>query len=231
MKKSTLCLSIMILFIGIIVWTHQHSRSVFKLKHPSKVIVLDVGHGGSDPGKVNASGVREKDINLQIALYLKDYLIAQDYTVYITRDTDCDLSEPGTTNKKVSDLNHRIQFFSEKNADYVVSIHQNSFPDASSHGAQVFYYKDSTEGKMFAEILQDTLLSFDSTNHRKAKANDSYFLFKKSSVPTIIVECGFLSNPEEAANLCDSNYQKNLAASICLGICQYTNNVEMRNAQ
>lgn len=186
-----------------------------------KVIVIDVGHGGSDPGKVSADGIKEKDINLQIALYLKDYLIAQDYTVYMTRETDCGLYDDHAKNKKNSDLNNRIQFFKDKNAYCVVSIHQNSYPDTVPHGAQTFYFEGSEEGKSFAESVQHSLLQFDNTNTRQAKSSSSYYLLKHSQVPAIIVECGFLSNPEETAKLTDANYQKQLAYSICLGVCKY----------
>lgn len=185
------------------------------------VIVIDVGHGGNDPGKVSLDGTREKDINLQIASYLKDYLIAQDFTVYLTRENDCGLYDENVSNKKTSDLNNRIQFFKDKEASYVVSIHQNSYPDASQHGAQTFYYSNSTEGKSFAESIQNAVLKVDETNTRLAKSNDSYYLLKNSSIPVVIVECGFLSNPEETAKLKDEYYQKELAYAISLGICQY----------
>ena len=186
-----------------------------------KVIVIDVGHGGTDPGKVSTNGVKEKDVNLQIALYLKDYLIAQDYTVYLTRETDCGLYDDTVSKKKVSDLNNRIQFFKDKKADYVVSIHQNSYPDTIQHGAQTFYFTGSDEGKAFGETVQESLLEFDDTNTRQAKNSSSYYLLKHSPAPSIIVECGFLSNPEETMKLTDSNYQKELAYAICLGISRY----------
>lgn len=198
--------------------------NVFTSIRKSTVIVIDVGHGGSDPGKVSTSGVQEKDVNLQIALYLKDYLIAQDYTVYLTRETDCGLYDENVKNKKTSDLNNRIRFFKEKNADLVVSIHQNSFPNENQHGAQTFYFTGSNQGKAFAETVQNALLKFDDSNTRLAKSSDSYYLLKHSPIPAIIIECGFLSNPEETAKLTDSNYQKQLAYTISLGICSYAGN-------
>lgn len=184
-------------------------------------IVIDVGHGGTDPGKVSTNGTREKDINLKIALFLRDYLIAENYTVFLTRETDCGLYDESASNKKVSDLNNRIQFFKAKNADYVISIHQNSFPDASAHGAQTFYFTGSVEGKAFAESIQESLLKTDDTNTRLAKSSNSYYLLKHSTVPSIIVECGFLSNPAETAKLTDENYQKKIANAITLGINNY----------
>lgn len=200
---------------------HNYGYQVFSSIKKKTTIVVDVGHGGSDPGKVSTDGIKEKDINLQIALYLKDYLIAENYTVYLTRETDCGLYDESVSNKKTSDLNNRIQFFNEKKADYVVSIHQNSYPDPAPHGAQTFYFTGSSDGEAFAKAVQDSLLKMDSSNTRQIKSSDSYFLLKHSSVPSIIVECGFLSNPEETAKLTDSNYQKKIADAICQGICNY----------
>ncbi len=184
-------------------------------------IVIDVGHGGSDPGKVSATGIEEKNVNLQIALYLKDYLIARDFQVYLTRETDCGLYDENVSNKKTSDLNNRLQFIQEKHADCMISIHQNSYPDATQHGAQTFYYVGSEKGKQLADSIQNSLLKIDETNKRQIKSSDSYYILKHSSVPAVIVECGFLSNPEESARLMDSNYQKEIANSISMGICDY----------
>lgn len=220
-KNHMLLLSFILCLIALFTLYRVSGLPVFSNNRSEKVIVIDVGHGGSDPGKVSTDGIKEKDVNLQIALYLKDYLIAQDYTVYLTRETDCGLYDDNVKNKKSSDLNNRIQFFKEKNAYCVVSIHQNSYPDTLQHGAQTFYYEGSSEGKAFAETVQNFLLKLDDTNTRQVKSSSSYYLLKHSPVPSIIVECGFLSNPEETAKLTDSNYQKQLAYAICLGICSY----------
>ena len=185
-----------------------------------------MGHGGTDPGKVSTDGIKEKDINLEIAGYLKDYLIAQDYTVYLTRSTDCGLYNENASNKKSSDLRNRVQFFQEKNAYLVVSLHQNSYSDSFQHGAQTFYHSSGTSSKQLAEIIQASLLNIDNTNTRTAKSSDSYYILKNSSMPAVIVECGFLSNPEETAKLTDPNYQKKLAYAISLGICEYDNTAD-----
>lgn len=221
-KNHMLPICLLLCFIALLSLYNHYGRQVLSTTKNKTVIVIDVGHGGSDPGKVSTSGIKEKDVNLQIALYLKDYLIAQDYTVYLTRETDCGLYDDNVSNKKTSDLNNRIQFFKEKNASCVVSIHQNSYPDTIQHGAQTFYYAGSGEGKAFAESVQASLLKMDDTNTRLAKSNDSYYLLKHSNVPSIIIECGFLSNPEETAKLTDPNYQKQIAYAICIGICSYT---------
>lgn len=200
---------------------NRYGLPAFSSTRSGKIIVIDVGHGGSDPGKVSATGVEEKNVNLQIAMYLKEYLTAQDYTVYLTRETDCGLYDEHVSKKKTSDLNNRIQFFKEKNADFIVSIHQNSYPDTIQHGAQTFYFTGSETGKAFAETVQESLLQFDETNTRQAKASSTYYLLKHSSAPAVIIECGFLSNPDETMKLTDPNYQKELAYAIGMGICRY----------
>ena len=200
---------------------NHYGLPAFSSTRSGKIIVIDVGHGGSDPGKVSATGVEEKNVNLQIAMYLKEYLTAQDYTVYLTRETDCGLYDEHVSKKKTSDLNNRIQFFKEKNADFIVSIHQNSYPDTIQHGAQTFYFTGSETGKAFAETVQESLLQFDETNTRQAKASSTYYLLKHSSAPAVIIECGFLSNPDETMKLTDPNYQKELAYAIGMGICRY----------
>lgn len=222
MKKKILLLSsILLISITLLSIYQTYGFPLTSLMKKKNIIVIDVGHGGSDPGKVSADGTQEKDINLQIASYLRDYLIAQDYIVYLTRETDCGLYDENVSNKKTSDLNNRVRFFKEKEADYVVSIHQNSYPDTVQHGAQTFFYTSSADSEEFAKCIQSSLLSFDSSNSRQAKSSDSYFLLKHSVVPSVIIECGFLSNPEETAKLKDPNYQKQLAYHIALGICNY----------
>lgn len=182
---------------------------------------LQPAHGGSDPGKVGIQGIKEKDVNLAIARYLKDYLIAEDYTVYMTRETDQGLYDESVSNKKKSDLSNRIQFLQKKNASCMISIHQNSYPDTIQHGAQTFYYEGRDEDKNFAQYVQDSLLAFDPSNTRQIKSNTSYYILKNAQVPSILIECGFLSNPEETANLTDPNYQKQIAYAIAIGTCRY----------
>lgn len=187
-------------------------------------IVIDSGHGGIDPGKIAADGTLEKDLNLSIALKLQKYLEAADINVVMTRTTDEGLYDPGASNKKVQDMKNRIALMEECDADLAVSLHQNSYSDSAIHGAQVFYYTTSTASKALAETLQSILISdLDPENHRQAKANDSYYLLKKTTCPTVIVECGFLSNPAEAAKLKSDSYQEELAWILHLGILQYVN--------
>ena len=181
-------------------------------------VVLDPGHGGRDPGKVGAQGEQEKDINLAISLKVKERLEKDGMEVVMTREKDVMLADEDASNKKLQDLNNRISIINERQPAVAVSIHQNSYSDASVKGAQVFYFTHSDKGKQAAEAMQKELLEFDQENTRKIKANDTYYLLKKTEVPTVIVECGFLSCPEEAALLTDEAYQKKLAEAIAKGI-------------
>ena len=191
-----------------------------------KLVIIDPGHGGDDPGKIGVNDVLEKDINLQIAKKLGAFLTGNGYTVIFTRTSDCMLGDSASGNKKTADLNARIEIMDTKQADFAISIHQNSYPDSSIHGAQCFYYTQSEEGKCLAEKLQSALIKIaDPENTRQAKANDSYYILKNSSCPTVIVECGFLSNPEEAALLSTEDYQNKVALSIATGITAYLNSL------
>lgn len=182
------------------------------------LVVLDPGHGGRDPGKVGGQGEQEKDINLAISLKVKERLEKDGMEVVMTREKDVMLADEDASNKKLEDLNNRISIINERQPAVAVSIHQNSYSDASVKGAQVFYFTHSDKGKQAAEAMQKELLEFDQENTRKIKANDTYYLLKKTEVPTVIVECGFLSCPEEAALLTDEAYQKKLAEAIAKGI-------------
>lgn len=186
------------------------------------VVVLDAGHGGDDPGKVGINGVNEKDVNLQIANQVKMFLEANDVEVIMTRESDAGLYDADASNKKVQDMKRRIAMIGEAAPALTVSIHQNSYPEEYVHGAQVFYYTGSTQGQLLAENIQKQLTErADPENRRQIKANDSYYLLKKTEVPIVIVECGFLSNQAEAEKLCTPEYQQRVAWAIHMGILQY----------
>lgn len=190
-----------------------------------RMIVIDPGHGGKDPGKVGVNGQLEKDINLQIGLKLKEALLAEGYEVVLTREEDRHLGE-GEKFRKTADLNMRCNIINEateKNQNTImISIHQNSFGNQKVKGAQCFYYHTSEESKTLAEKLQQKLNSqVNKEKEKKTKSNNSYYMLINSHCPGVIIECGFLSNPEEEANLTDSTYQENLAKTIVEGIEEY----------
>lgn len=187
-------------------------------------VVVDAGHGGRDPGKIGINGALEKDINLKIALMLKQFLEADDIRVVLTRDSDAGLYDEDASNKKVQDMKRRVGLIEEIKPVLTVSIHQNSYPEEYVRGSQVFYYTHSTEGKKLAELVQEQLTEWGNyRNTRQAKANDSYYLLKKTGTPIVIVECGFLSNAAEAEALCTESCQEKLAWKIHMGIMQYLN--------
>ena len=188
------------------------------------VVVIDSGHGGDDPGKIGVDGVQEKDLNLKMALALRDLLEQQDVAVLMTREDAGGLYDERTSNKKVQDMRRRCELINKEKPACVVSIHQNSYHEESIHGAQVFYYKTSKESEDLAKILQKELVRVaEPANHRQAKANDTYYLLKKTEAPTVIVECGFLSNWEECAKLRNEDYQAKLVWAIQMGILKYLN--------
>lgn len=169
-------------------------------------------------------GSLEKDINLQIALKLQKFLELQDVNVILTRDSDMGLYDENASNKKVQDMKNRVALIEESRPDLVISIHQNSYHEEYVHGAQVFYYAGSEKSKGLAERIQQVMaLELDRDNARQAKANDSYYLLKKTSAPIVIVECGFLSNYEEAQKLSSDLYQEKVAWAIHLAVMQCLN--------
>lgn len=186
-------------------------------------VVIDAGHGGSDPGKVGINNQLEKEINLKVAEILKDFLQAEGIEVVMTRENDNGLYDENASNKKVQDMKRRLEIIEKAEPEIVVSIHQNSYHEEYVKGAQVFYYATSENSKQLAEVIQEQLRSLDPDNHRQAKGNDSYFLLKKTSKPIVIVECGFLSNREEAEKLSSSLYQEKMAWNIHMGIMKYLN--------
>lgn len=201
-------------------------------KNTKYTIVVDSGHGGIDPGKVSADGAYEKDINLAIALKLRDELQKRDCQVIMTRESDEGLYDPSASNKKMSDMKKRIEIMNDSNPDVIISIHQNSFSDTISKGAQVFYQSTSETGKALAESLQNIWKTkLDPENNRQCKANNDYYLLQHSDATMVIVECGFMSNPSEAAKLQTEEYQSEIAAVLADGVIEYLEKQDGKEAQ
>ena len=139
-----------------------------------KTIVIDPGHGGNDPGKVGINQALEKDVNLEIALKLKKYLEQQDIHVVMTRQEDKGLYEETDTNKKVKDMKQRLSIMEQSKPALVVSVHQNSYPEESISGVQVFYYRDSLEGKKAAQLMQEQMIeTLQPVKKREATENST----------------------------------------------------------
>lgn len=192
------------------------------------IVVIDAGHGGEDSGAV-ANSLLEKDINLDIALKLRDMLKASGITVKMIRESDISIydTSSGTVHeKKVSDLKNRVEIVNENKNNILVSIHQNKFEESQYSGAQMFYSTNNEKSQILAESIRQSvtgLIQQDNKRELKEGGKDIYLL-DKATVPSVIVECGFLSNPDEAKNLSDENYRNKMAFAIYCGILEYKNN-------
>lgn len=194
----------------------EEMETIGEAQKSDRIVVLDAGHGGTDSGKVGINGVKEKDINLTITNSVKKILEKENIQVIMTRETDEQLAQ-----SKVEDLKYRVKIMNEASPVLAISIHQNSYHEENVFGAQVFYYQTSTEGEKAAGIIQDALQKVNPDNTKKIKANNTYYILKKTEVPTVIVECGFLSNYKEAQKLVTEDYQKSVAEAVAEGILSY----------
>lgn len=220
MRKKIELILVMLTLAGLVMVSKKLEKYVNsdKVEKKEYTVVLDAGHGSSDSGKVGINGVLEKDINLSISKETKKYLEKKGIRVVMTRDKDESLAEGENGNRKVQDMKARVKRINDTKPNLAVSIHQNSYHEESIHGAQVFYYEHSESGEKDARILQEALLAVDPDNTRQVKANTTYYLLKRTEVPILIVECGFLSNQEEAEKLASEDYQKEIAKAIANGI-------------
>lgn len=222
LRGLILLLLLFAFLLGVKSTSNLPTRTAESTKITRVQVVIDPGHGGEDPGKVGRNGAREKDINLAIAQKLQKYLEANDCEVILTRQGDAVEDAPQGGSKKISDLNRRIHIMEEIHPTLAVSIHQNSYPRESVHGAQVFYYKGSEEGQSLALSLQTSLRQrVDPENRRTIKDNTDYYLLKNSPVTCVIAECGFLSNDAECRALSEEAYQDRIAWALMMGILQY----------
>ena len=183
-----------------------------------KCIYLDPGHGGVDPGAIYG-GVKEEDINLSIALKLKEELESIGATIYLTRDGDYDLSNNAVERKK-NDLYKRTKLINNSGCDMYLSLHLNATSSSSWHGAQVFYDDINPSNIELAKILQNELKK-DLKTTRKYKEIKNGYIYRRVKIPGVLVEMGFLSNPYEREKLKTDNYQRLVAKSIKKGIVIY----------
>lgn len=220
MKKLIGLIIVCITFVTIFGVVHKEVKAEGGTCLEGKVIIVDPGHGGFDPGKPGITGLDEKDLNLKIALLLRDYLENAGAVVVMTRTTDDDVDGMDGVKHKSKDMVERKKL--SQGGDILVSIHQNSFTQPSVHGAQVFYNSKSEAGKALAKSIQKSIKEVaDPTNKREAKSNTNYYVLKATELPAVIVECGFLTNLEEEKKLNSEAYQNHLALSIYMGIVEY----------
>jgi len=189
-------------------------------------IILDAGHGGIDGGCVSYNGVSEKGINLNIMRNLKSLLEAYGYEVVVTRDSDKSIHDEdvqGLSNQKKSDMKNRLEIFNSKENAIALSIHQNQYSDSKYSGAQMFYSETNPDSVNLALCLQQAFVdNIQPDNKREVKlTGDDLYLIYYAKVPSVMIECGFLSNPEEADLLLTESYQKKVAFTIFKGINDY----------
>lgn len=189
-------------------------------------IIIDAGHGGVDSGAVGINNVLEKDINLQIALKLKDLFEISGFNTKMTRNLDESIHNRDSDtirSKKISDLKNRLDIVNKDPNNLLISIHQNKFEDNKYKGAQIFYSKNNPLSRELAQSMQASFAGLlQKDNKREIKPSPkNVFLLNRSNVPSIIVECGFLSNSDDVKNLLDADYQKKIAFTIFCGFLDY----------
>lgn len=204
-------------------FSEKDSWKSWNLPLSGKVILIDPGHGGPDGGAGDKEAL-EKDIALDVSMKLKDYLQEQGALIIMTREEDKDLADKDTrgySRRKVEDLKKRLEMINKKNVDFYVSVHLNSIPSPRWSGAQTFYAPQFEENKRAAKFIQDELKINLGNTKREAKPINHVYILKNAKNPGVLVEIGFLSNPEERKRLKDNDYQDMIAASIYNGIMRY----------
>lgn len=225
--KKSLIIFMIIIFtaIGLIYFNNIHKAEATSNNVFRNVIVIDAGHGLPDGG-ASENGVTESGINLAIATKLNDALSDLGYEVIMTREdenniADSDKQSPISTMKQ-SDLNNRVKIINNSNADICISIHLNKYESSKYWGWQCFYSENSENGKRLAEAIQESIGDFvERENSRQALKISNIKIVDKTNIPVVIVECGFISNVDEARLLQDDEYQDKLVEGICAGIQKY----------
>ena len=219
-KKHCAILLVVIIVICVVVGVCYAVRATSSPK-AQYTIVIDAGHGGKDGGAVGkTSGVTESELNLQYSLLLKKICQEYGFRVILTRSDMNGLYSPFASNKKKSEMEKRRQIIESAKADIVVSIHMNSFSSSQSRGSQVFYAEDSSQGQKLAQSVQDSLHKNLDYAQKTAKVGD-YFVLNCTNTPSILIECGFLSNPEEELLLQEKDYQNKFCYDVLCGILLY----------
>lgn len=233
LHKKTVVRSILLICLcfagGLFLHQKDHNTAILTSStqnFTSKVIVLDAGHGGEDGGAVSPDGVEESHINLEVAKRIQDLLCFTGQQVVMTRTEDISLDHGEATmrKRKAADLKQRVAIVNGIENSVLLSIHQNSLPASPiTHGAQVFW-NTQPRAQELAQAVQDTLnlcINFGNEKHTK-QIPSTVYLMKHSAVPAILVECGFLSNPQETIQLQDTAHQQTLALSIVAGFLCWT---------
>lgn len=226
-KKIRLTILMIFVFVFGVAILHDKKESVPTVSLPvsGKTIVIDAGHGKPDEGAQSSRGTTEAETNLKIALKLQNLLEQSGSSVILTRSDEnaiYDLDAKTLKEKKISDIHNRVKIGNESSADIFVSIHLNKIPQQQYDGWQTFYNAESQDGQKLAVAIQNNLNNaIQKENNRVAKSIENIYIIKHVEIPITIVECGFLSNPEEEQKLLEDEYQDRLAWGIYNGIVDY----------
>ena len=226
-KQLYILLSIIIIAIILLIMLFRN-KSIPTMNTPisNKKIGIDPGHGGIDPGAVSRTGVKEAEINLKIALKLKEIIKTNGGSVIITRE-----KENALLDNKREDLEQRREIIERELCDIFITIHLNSFKDSRYYGAQVFYKKDSQESMILADCIQEELrILLDENNTRVPQERDDVYLLRELDIPAVLVECGFLSNEWEEKLLQSDKYQEKIALGIYNGIIKFLEEMGKRQS-
>ena len=183
-----------------------------------KVIYIDPGHGGVDPGAMSTKFL-EKDMNLLLSQELEKKLVSKGAVVYMTRDGDYDLAS-STINRKRNDLYNRVKLINNSNCDMYISVHLNASPSSRWNGIQVFYSNILKENKVLGEFITNSLKE-NMSNVRDLKKENGYYMYSKIKVPGILLEAGFISNSNDNYKMRQEEYRSKLLNNVVDGICRY----------
>lgn len=194
------------------------------------VIVLDAGHGGLDSGAVGKAGTLEKDVNLSVVLTLREMFQMSGFEVVLTRDKDISIYDDGVVgirNQKLNDMDNRLKIIQSYPDSIFLCVHQNNFTDPQYFGGQMFYNNNHPDNRTLAQIMQNRFAQLQPGNDREIKlSGKELFLLNTNKNPSLMIECGFLSNPEEEQNLATWEYQQKVAFTIYSGVMEYLDTVE-----
>jgi N-acetylmuramoyl-L-alanine amidase len=223
-------IALAVIFVSILfpmIYSNQETKNlIIQVSAKEKpVIIIDAGHGGEDCGAIGVSGVFEKDLNLQISQKLSEYAKSAGYVVIQTREDDRLLYKDEENIKgfrKIYDLKNRVAIANSYENAIFVSIHMNSYGSEDCQGLHVYYSPKSSQSRRLADCVQSYVVSnLQQKNKRKIKEGSDIYVLENSNVPAILIECGFVSNPEECKKLSEKEYQKELSFSILCGIINY----------
>lgn len=224
MTKKILLIFVFLIVVSVITTSLTVKPRVYAFKDKDFVVVIDPGHGGIDCGVTGGeSGVKESELNLYLSNCLSKRFNADGKATVLTRTADNGLYGAPTGGFKVRDLKKRVEIAKQAEADIFISIHMNKYSDRKRRGAQVFYNPESQKSKMMAQSIQDQLNGLSQSSRKCSPLAGDYYVLNNAPCPAVIVECGFLSNPEDEKLLLTEEYREELAHGIFYGVLNYIN--------